>query len=169
MFRICALILGGMVLALPAAADRFPVFQPEPLCAGGIALPVSEQNGLGFANDHYIGHYRDAGAVKELQFTVDTPGAWQGDGFPADVCGAKVVLSVDGGPDVRGILEYVPPTPGAEHQPWPFAVTLEGDPLRRMWFAGRYNTSVWGRVEIPNDAGGYDNVFFTGASAHRWE
>ncbi len=158
-----------MALALPALAERFPVFQAEPVCADGEPLPEKEQFGLSFAKDRYIGHYRRDGDVRELTFFVNTPGALQGDGFPSDICGAKVVLSIDGGPDIRGVLEYVPPIPGAEHQPWPFAVTLEGTPTRKMWFSGHYNTSIWGRVELPNQAGGYDSVFFTGASAHRWE
>lgn len=170
MKRLAVLILGCAVQgALPAAADRFKVFQAEPLCAEGERLPQDHQFQLGFVDDTYIAHYRLDGVVKELRFTVNTPGAFQGDGFPPEICGATVVLSLEGEPDIRGVLEYVPPVPGAEYRPWPYNVKLEGEPLRVLWFSGRYNTAVYGRVDLRDGDGGYKNVFFTGASAHRWE
>lgn len=117
----------------------------------------------------YIAHYREDGVVKEMKFSIETPGAFQGDDFPKNICGSKVVLSMDGEPDTRGVMEYVPPIPGEEHQPWPYAVKLEGDPIREMRFKGSYFTAVWGAFEVASEDGSLKRLFFTGASAHRWE
>ena len=157
---------------LPLMADdfRFPVYQNEPTCGDGPALPSKHQFALAeIGETTYIAHYREDGVVKELTFSIKTPDAFQGDKFPEDICGSKIVLSMDGGPDTLGVMEYVPPIPNEEHQPWPYAVKLEGEPMREMRFSGSYFTSVWGAVEVVSEDGSLDRLFFTGASAYRWD
>ncbi|MEP3346228.1 MAG: hypothetical protein ABJN34_00350 [Litoreibacter sp.] len=104
-----------------------------------------------------------------MTFSVKTPGAFQGDEFPNDICGSKIVLSMDGGPDIRGVMEYMPPDPKSEHRPWPYAIKLEGKPMREMRFAGSYFTAIRGAVETVGVDGSVERLFFTGAAEHKWE
>lgn len=165
-------LVGVAMSCAPAMAIdfRFPAFQEEPLCGDGPPLQLEDQHGLvAVSGATYLAHYRLDGAIKELMFKIETPRAFKGDDFPADICGSTVVLTMDGGPEIRGVMEYLPPIPGDEHKPWPYAIKLDWDEKREMRFSGSYSTAVWGAVEVPVEGGGFDRVFFTGARLDRWE
>lgn len=126
--------VGALSLALalthPASADELGL-----ACAQGQSLSVEEQSGLMQASDSFRLLYMAANDIPaSAQMRIETPGAFQGDGFPPNLCFARVTLTLEK-QTLTGRVKYVPPDPKAEHKGWPFQINFAvGQPAELIFF-----------------------------------
>ena len=160
MRRWLALLL-ALALPIPSVADPIA---PTTRCPPGRQLDSNEQFALGHFNRTYLMFLKSNGEPQEFTMNVTTPRAFLGDGFPNDVCGADVFLTLPDGTKMQGVLTYTAPDPKDEHRPYAFNVTFINQPDVRMSFDATFHGQINGYIAFPSG-----ESYFVGADDWRWD
>jgi hypothetical protein len=94
---------------------------------------------------------------------VTTPRAFQGNGFPRDVCGANVELDLLAKGKKHGVLTFTAADPNAEYPVHEYSVNITDEPESRLVFSTQGTGIIWGHVWMHALEG-----FFVGADEARW-
>ncbi len=153
-----------MISTVPATADIIDPARTT-ACLSGHCLGLAEQAALGTVHRTFRAVYSEnADVSRQFTMRVSTPGAFQGDDFPKDVCGAEVYLTWQDGKQMQGILTYTRPDPLAEHHPYAYVVQIIDQPNSSLVFHAENNGIVWGLIRMPDD-----EHFFMGSDVWRWD
>lgn len=164
MFKHGTILVASLVLGFSLARQSTATSEPlSTACALGRELTFAEQAAFLAVGRTYRVFFMDGASSEHFFMKVTTPGAFQGNGFPRDVCGANVELDLLEGGKAHGVLTFTAADPNAEHRLHEYSVKITGEPESRLVFSTQGTGIIWGYVWMTAREG-----FFVGADEARW-